>query len=778
MSKMVENINTWFASTTDFIVGKRWLIIIFAIIIFIVQGVGLTRLQFVNSNDSWLMENDPLKIAQKEFEDIFGNDEFVIVMMEAEDVFSHGALVTNRKLSKTLLKEVPLADEVYSLTDLEFTRNIEDGIEVGDLVPEVIPTDPGQLEKIRQEALQKSFLRDRLFSTDSKATIIALELKPYPVEESKLDLEYQIKITQKVREIIQRPEYSDFDIYLGGVPVMAEGEMRWVAHEMEYVMGITLLLMILLLAVIFRSFVAVIAPLSTAIISMVVVLGAFGWMRAVVQEMVLILPLLLVLVLSVGYNVHILSFFQQHFLVNGKRKEAIAHALGNSAWPILFTVLTTAIGLLSFLVVPIESIRFSGIASAGLLAIAYPLVIILTPAMLSFGKDKKLVAKKERSKWFEDLLEGLGEFVLGNKIKIIFVFILVVLVFIAFVPNLEVNTDYTRTMGTKVPYIAEGVHIAESIGSLYSYEVGIKFANPGDARQPEKLIAVEKLAEGLNNFTTFKRHSSINDILKDLNKTMQDGNEEYFRIPQNQELLAQLLLLYEMSGGTDAEEWVDYDYQRARIQIELGDFTSKDVEAQIDYLNSESKKLLPESEITTVGLAVLFAQVVNYMVEGQIWSILIALAVISLVMMVVFGSVRLGLIGMIPNITPVIISLGAMSMMDTPLHMMTMLIAPMVIGIAVDDTIHFISHFRQEFYETGSYREANRLTFRSVGRAIFLTSFIICIGFAAFLPSDMLAYNHVGLYTIIAVISALAADYFVTPILIIWFKAFGKERQA
>ncbi len=775
MSNKLEKINKGFAALTPHIIRTRWHIIIATTLVTAVLAAGISKLQLESSNDSLLLENDPLRLAKHAFEEIFGNDEFVVVLLETHDVFSHAALEANRSLGHAMLSEIPLADDVFSLTDMEFTQGTESGIEIDDLVPDPIPQAPHILDEIRQSALSNPNLVDRLFSEDFRATIIGLDLKPYPTNGATLDLEYQIKITEKLREIVSRPEYADFKLTMGGTPVLMEGEMRWASAEMEHIMGITVLLMMVLLAVFFRSVVAVIAPILTATISILMVLGVYGWVGVAVQELMLVIPLLLALVLNIGYNVHILSFFRQKFIDCGSRKAAIKHALEQAAWPILFTAVTTAIGLLSFVLVPIISIRIVGLTSAGLLLICYPLVVLLTPALLSFGKDREPGIGVKKTHRIENGLEKMSGLVASHKKVIVVVYGAVTLFFACLIPSIEVNTDYTRTFGEKVPYIADGLHISRSIGSLYSYELAIDFGEADAVKIPANLKAMEQLKHELRQFGTYKRSNSVNDIIKNLNKVINEGDEKKYEIPDDPALLSQLFLLYEMSGGTETESWVDYEYQRARMQVELGSFTSQDTEDQVHFLQKRSRELFPQGELLISGMAPVFARVANFIVSGQIRSIILALVVIAGVMMIVFGNVRLGLIGMIPNITPVIISLGIMSLMDTPLHMMTMMVAPMIIGIAVDDTIHFVNHYRYEYQQTGSYIQANKLTFRTVGKAVLLTSAIICIGFAAFLPSQLLAYHHVGLYTIIAVLSALLADYFVTPAVIMLTKPFGRE---
>ena len=238
-----------------------------------------------------------------------------------------------------------------------------------------------------------------------------------------------------------------------------------------------------------------------------------------------------------------------------------------------------------------------------------------------------------------------------------------------------------------------------------------------------------------------------------------------------------MLLLYEMSGGTEAENWVDYDYTTLRISAEVGDFLAKEFEKQWDYLETRTKELFPDAKLGIVGVAVQFSTMSMYITRGQIRSLLIALIIITILMMIVFNSVKTGLIGMIPNIAPAIFAGGLMGYFRTPLDFMTMIIGPMILGLAVDDTIHFINHCKLEFWRTGSYEKAIRETFRTVGKALFMTSLILVLGFVAYTTSLDKMYLRLGIYTIVAILAALLADFFVTPILIMLVKPFGKGKQ-
>jgi len=335
-----------------------------------------------------------------------------------------------------------------------------------------------------------------------------------------------------------------------------------------------------------------------------------------------------------------------------------------------------------------------------------------------------------------------------------------------------------KKMGLKIPFRAKLWHINHTkVGAMWSYDVTLKFDEENKAKDPEVLKNLDMIAKEISKFPAVKRASSLADIVKDLNQVMHNDSSEYYTIPDNKELVSQLLLLYEMSGGTEAENWVDYDYTTLRISADVDDFEAKEFEKQWNYLEKRTNELFPDAKYGVVGTAVQFSTMAVYITKGQIRSLLIALIVITVLMTIVFNSIKIGLIGMIPNIAPAIFAGGLMGYFGTPLDMMTMIIGPMILGLAVDDTIHFINHCKLEFFRRGNYKEAIQETFRIVGKALTMTSIIIVLGFVAYLTSVDKMYFNLGTYTIVAIIAALLADFFVTPILILWTKPFGKEKN-
>jgi hypothetical protein len=241
------------------------------------------------------------------------------------------------------------------------------------------------------------------------------------------------------------------------------------------------------------------------------------------------------------------------------------------------------------------------------------------------------------------------------------------------------------------------------------------------AKQPEVLRAVDAIAAEADGWEITTMTTSLSDMIKELNWVMHNKDDEYYVIPESRQLIAQYLLLYEMSGGENVEDWVDYDYRMLHVSVQTSMFTSS-LEQQLDELRSFALERLPAgTKATVVGDVPILLKMINMLTSGQIKSIAVAFLAITLMMMLILKSFRVGLLSMLPNIFPVVIIMGTMGLLGIPLDMMTIMIAPMVIGIAVDDTVHYFIHFRQEYRERGGYTEANRETFQKVGYAILFT---------------------------------------------------------
>lgn len=780
MTQKVEQINQWFRMFGTWIIKLRWLMILLILALNVIAIIGMKKIRVDTSNDAWFFEKDALKIATDEFNEIFGNNSYPAILVEADDVFAPEILQMIRVLGNDLTNEVPYADEIYSLTDAEFTMGTEEGLITEPIVPDEIPTTPEAIEATRKKAFSKEFMINRLFSDDSKMTWIMLRLHRYPDQwEGKVTPEEIVGA--KVNEIVAREKYQKFNLKTVGMPILNVEKREYVMKQTGKMMGLSLIIAVVVLLIFLHSVRGLFVPLFTAFSSIVFVLGANGLLGIPIDPMVVQFPMFLILAVSIGYSIHVFNFFNRRFRITGKRKESILYAIEHTGWPLLFTALTTMGAMSSFLFIPIRQVAWIGGAAAGAVATAYIIVMLLTPALLSFGRDRKPEKIKTHTgkglHWSERVFASLSDKILTRPIPIISIFVIIIVVFAVGLPKLEVDMTIESQWGDKVTWASKMDYVRNTkLGTLYSFDATITFDEPDRVKDPEVLRKFDRFAHEVNDFRLIKRVSSLLDIIKDLNQVLHSDSAEYYRIPDSPELVSQLLLLYEMSGGTQAEHFVDYDYQRLRLTAEVEDFSSKEFEYEVDYMEKRVKELFPDATLGIIGSAVQYSVMGNYVARGAAKSFLIALCVIMIIMMLVFRNIKTGLIGMIPNITPVIIVGGYMGLFHIPLDMMTMIIMPMLLGLAVDDTIHFLNHTKLEFERSGKYASSIKETFVTVGKALFMTSFILICSFAVYLTSNARIYIHIGLLSILGIASALLADYFITPVLIKWTKPFGKEK--
>jgi len=350
--------------------------------------------------------------------------------------------------------------------------------------------------------------------------------------------------------------------------------------------------------------------------------------------------------------------------------------------------------------------------------------------------------------------------------------------------KLDVNMDYIEMMGHKIPYVQELLSILEAkLGSQYNYNVMIEFPEEDAFKIPENMKKLDELEEKLasRKLTRWSgdepRITSVTDIVKEINRCLNEDDMEFYTVPDQQDLLTQELFLYEMSGGDNLSKWLSADYRTTFIHVDLNGYDANQIVSDIDFAKNEAAKLFPGAKIGVVGQVVNYASMNEKLVKGELKSFLFSFVIIAILMIIAFSSLATGLIGMIPNLAPVLFIGAFMGWGNISLDMLTMTIMPMILGIAVDDTIHFTNRTKLEFERTGSYLEALKITFREIGKTLGMTTFILCSMFAVFCTSPMSSLARIGLFTIIGLGSALIADYTLTPVLLYITKPFGKEKK-
>ena len=785
----VEKFNDWFRKFGEIQIKHRTVFIIALAIITVVGAFGLKKFQADNSDDGWFEDSDEIKRNQNKFDQIFGGDDAIMVLVESEDVFKPEVLDAIDRLGKRLLAEVPYANELTSIMNMSISKGTEDGFEVINPFEDGVPTDSAELKEKRDFILSRRSLVNNLVSDDGRETWVILSLNHYASEE-------QVPIGEAALSIVKADEFKSDEYTLKGIGrAYTEAEENEIINKecaKRIIIGFFVMILCLLLFV--RSLRGLIVPIVATVGGIVTVIGYSSLFGIKSNITMLALPVILGMALSVGYSIHYINEFRLHFRTTGKRVDSVIKAVQETGWPILFTVITTMASMISFMTVGIGELKWVGGICASIVFATYLYVIILIPVFMSFGKDRKIDRKaveeiqaKQKAEYVPtkaDLFfENMGLWVARKRWWIIGVGAAIVIASIPGCFKMGVNMDYMQMMGRKIPYIKELQSILDAkLGSQYSYNLMIEFPEEDAFKNPENMKKLDLLEAYLSkgNLTRWTgdepRITSVTDIVKEVNCCLNADDPAFYIVPDDQELLTQELFLYEISGGDNLSRWLTPDYSTTYIHIELNGYDANKIVEDINNAKKWAKEVYPEAKTSIIGEVINYAVMNEKLVKGELKSFMFSFIIIAVLMIVAFSSITTGLIGMIPNLAPVLFIGAVMGYFKMDLDMMTMTIMPMVLGIAVDDTIHFTNRCKLEFERTGSYKESLKISFREIGKTLGMTTFILCAMFSVFLGCPVACLFRIGLLTIVGLGSALLADYTLTPVLIYVTKPFKEKK--
>ncbi|QQS50724.1 MAG: MMPL family transporter [Bacteroidota bacterium] len=807
---MKSTVNNWFGNLgMNVLLKYKYMAFILYLVVLLVGIMGMKRLVMDNSYKSMLSKNDSISKNNEIFSELFGNSDYVFLMVEAQDIIDHDVLKYMQNLGKDIEQNLPFVKDYMGITKVEYVRVEGDELIVEDLIGNEIPSDLEAIKVLKEKVLSKEIYSNRLISGDGKEAGLfirfnvipdtAYVLKEIPEGQPKgVYFSHQIfskneiddlskyntlkdarRLITPSLEYLMEKNKGEFKTTATGIPISNYYVMKTLQTETGRTFMITLVLAILLLAFLFRSFAGVTSPILVIISAIIITFGTIGWFGIVVSTFALVVALL-ILVSSIGYAIHLLNHFQAHYRKTGNRREALRYMYENSGWPCFIAAATTTIGLVSFVMVDMVPVRNMGITGAIGVFVTFVLTIFLIPAFLSFGKSK-LANTRITERITEYHESNFMRWWAGYTVKNFKIIGIVTAAFILlcafYVTRITADTNYINLFGEKNKFVRDAMHSTEKIGSLYSYEILIELPEEGMAKDPAVLKSFEDLDTLINSFRTTKIINSVNELLKDINKTMHDNDPEYYKVPESKELIAQYLLLYEMSGGEELANWVDFSYQNLRKSVRVKESTT-DLIYGFDEIKEYVQGHFPAgTKVKIAGDMAIMLRAVASMVEGQILSILFAFIGISIMMIITLRSFVAGLLSMIPNVIPLFFIMGYMGFAGITLNIQSMVVAPLILGIAVDDTVHFFLHFKQEFEKTKSYKKANADTMAKIGWSLVHTSIIIMVGFLPYAFSIVTSLKQLAILTILGVFIALVADLLITPGLFVLLKPFGKPTE-
>ncbi|MDH5219417.1 MAG: MMPL family transporter, partial [Gammaproteobacteria bacterium] len=579
-----------------FIMDRRYIVLILMLMLIAAFVSQVPKITIDTSNEGFLHEDDPILLQYNKFRAQYGREEMIMLAITAPDIFDRGFLEKLRDMHAEIEGNVPHLDEVNSLINARNTRGEGDRLIVEDLF-ENWPQNQQELDVIKKRALANTTYRDFILSRDGTVTTVMIQTQAYSTAgqetdlmagfedtaaegmEAKQEQEPQFlsdkensEVVAATRKIVDKYMKEDFQIYAAGVPTVIDKLKGSMQKDMQGFTRMALGIIILVLFFLFRRVSGVLLPLAVVIFTVLSTVGLMAATGTALKLPTQILPSL-ILAVSVAASVHLLAVFYRHFHETADKREAIAYAMGHSGLAIIMTSMTTAAGLLSFStsgVAPVADLgRFAG--AGVLISLIYTLVLV--PVLIAVFPIKHKGGKRETANHplMDNFLQGLGEFSVRHAKSLVIVGLAIMAVGIVSLLNIQFKHDPLTWMPEEWEVRKATALVDERMGGSTTVEIVVDTGKENGLYEPtimNKIQMMHDQAVGLK----YGEHEvskvvSVVDILKESNRALHENKDEFYTIPQQRDLVAQELFLFENSGSDDLENFVDSQFQQARLTL-------------------------------------------------------------------------------------------------------------------------------------------------------------------------------------------------------------------
>ena len=756
------------------------------------------------SSETLLIEGDPDLAYLKEVTERYGSKEFLILTYTPKEGMISDTSVNNLLSLKYKIQSLDWVDSVITLLDIPLLDNSDAPLQ--ERLESFKTLKDEEVDKARgfKEILNSPVFRNFVISEDGKTSGIIVNIKPNKEIEdiqnkSKEELEAYKDLIKKqnhenileIRDVIKSYENTG-KIFLGGIPMIADDMMSFIKSDI-IVFGLGVLLFIIAtLWFVFRKLIWIIVPISSCFFSVVIMmglLGLLGWKVTVISSNFIAL----MLILTMAMNIHISTRFLQlkNEFPNKDNLEILSVTTGKMFWPILYTVLTTIFAFLSLIFSGIKPIiDFGWMMTFGLIT-SFIITFTLLPTLLNFAPSKNISIKKEESSKITSFFSQVSQ---SNRNVVLITTAVVIILSVIGISRLEVENSFINYFNKNTEIYKGMKLIDEELGGTTPLEVILKFPNKEKVKSEEdddfeewedddssndekywftkdkidKITSIHNYLDGLPEIGKVLSFSSIINVATQLNNNKPLGTLEmgvlYSKIPQS--IKSQII-----------DPYISIKDNEARISLRIID--SQENLRRNDLINKinndlKNKFKLDESEYKLAGVLILFNNLLQSLFKSQILTLGLVMIGILAMFIVLFRNIKLALIGVVPNFIAAFFILGIIGLLGIPLDMMTITIAAITIGIAVDNSIHYIYRFKEEFKKIKNYEKTMNECNATVGVAILNTSITIVFGFSILVLSKFIPTIYFGLFTGLAMMLAMISVLTLLPSLILMFKPFGK----
>ncbi|MCP4868311.1 MAG: MMPL family transporter [Proteobacteria bacterium] len=770
-----------------FILQARWLLLALLVAASVALGLPATQIVFDFSPRSIFLTADEEVSFLKEHRTVFGEEDgIVMVLLEADDVFAPDVLQLIVDLSDDI-SEVEGIESVLSLATVPRLSGSPPVIEVSPLLDEVPETDEEGAE-LKEIVLANRIYVHRFVSPNAQASALLAMLDGELIEE--LDRRPCLDAIEGLLE--QRMGATDgVTLTMIGVPVVNREYAILLQKDMTRTVGMSVLLIAIVLMFLFRNPVTVALPLTAVGLSLTWTIGYMVLWGDKINIINSIIPTLL-LVIGVGDAVHFLTTYYQELGAGSEKQTAIRSMVRRIGAACLLTSITAAIGFASLMVARIDIIKGMGrVAAVGLL-VSYFVILLLVPSVLSLTKPPKAgVHADPKSGWIGRLLTWTGVVVTNHKAKVVTVTALICAASV--IGGMRVKTD-NFLLEELFPQnrVSQALARTEAVlTGVMPVEVSIRTDTEGGVLEPDVLRGMVEVQKHFGDDPFIGHSASVADLILEIGRLTRGTST----IPDTRAEASQRLLYFEMGEDPSfLDSMVDVTRSHARISATQRDWGtsnffawydgSKECDPRatcgepildiVDRAFGTTGGVKPGLEVRVTGSNLVAARALDRLVEDMVTSLLTAFFVISLLMMLLLRSFRIGLLSMVPNLIPLLMTFGVMGWIGIPLRTSTSLIFSVALGVAVNDTIHFVTRFKEELFLRGDRVEAVRATLLSTGRAIIFTSILMIFGFATMMTTRFVGIFQMGLLGAVTLMAALIGDLLLLPVCLVIFRPWER----
>ena len=747
---------------TAFMLRHRWLALASAVAVMLVLTAGL---QFITISNDWrdmLDEDNPQLVAFDTLEDTYTatNAAVIAVAPKGGSVFTREALGAIEELTEAAWR-VPSSTRVDSLTNYTHTESVEDDLNVERLVDDAGSLSDDDLARIKRIALGEPSVAGRLVSHDGRVAglVISFTLP----EHSDAG---EIRILNYLRGLLDeaRAVHPDIAYHVTGNVFVNQVLTEAAQDDMGILAPAAFLVIVSVAAILLRSLFGTLSLVVVLIFVVGSTMGFIGWTGLVLNAANSGVPLI-IMTLAIAHSVHVVEKIMSGMSQGLDRDTAVVESLRDNAWPVFLTTATTMIGFLSMNASDSPPFRVLGNLVAFGMLCAYVYSMTLLPALLLVLPLRASPVRAGHSTFFD----RLGAFVVARRTPLLWSMAAVAVALVAGVPRVELTDNWTKHLDERYEFRRDTDFVIENLTGVETLEYSLKAGREGGITGPDYLRKVDALADWYRAQPETAHVRAFSDIMKRLNKNMHGDDPAFYRLPEDPELAAQYLLLYELSVpfGMDLNNRIDIGKSATRMTVTLHRLKSEEMrELEVrgqEWLRANAPDLATEAS----GYSLIFAHLAIRNTKSMLWGTVTGMILISLILIAIFRSVRLGLISLVPNLIPSAMAFGVWGYLYSEVGPAGSLVTAIAFGTVVDDTIHLMSKYLQARREGLSSPEAVRYAFRSVGQALFTTTMMLVLGFLVFATSGFAISWMLGLLVALTIGFALICDFLLLPPLLI-----------